>query len=55
MTILEKAKSYNIFKIETADKFFGKQGRYTEEDMIKYNFNEQEKEQWRNCNFVMNL
>jgi hypothetical protein len=52
-TLLEILRKNRIFKIETADEFFGEQGRYTEEDMIKYDFSDKEKEQWRKCDFVI--
>lgn len=53
MTILEKAKSYNIFKIETANKFFGGKERYTDKEMKFNDFSKEEMKDWEKCDFVI--
>lgn len=53
MKLLEQLCNDAIFIIETADEFFGEKGRYTEEDMRKYRFDEKQKERWRKCDFVI--
>lgn len=53
MTILEKAKSYNIFKIETADEYFGGKHRYTEKEMKYNDFSKEEMNDWVKCDFVI--
>ena len=55
MSILKKLQEKSIFKIETADEYFGNTGRFTEQEMSRWTVidKEEQKKLWRNCEFVI--
>lgn len=55
MSILKKLQENNIFKIETADDYFKKSGRFTEQEMSRWTCidKEEQKKIWMNCEFVI--
>ena len=55
MSILKKLQEKSIFKIQTADEYFGKSGRFTEQEMSRWTGidKEEQKKLWMHCDFVI--
>lgn len=53
MTMIEKAKSYRIFKIETVDEFYDGAEKFDDKLLARNDYTKEQIEDWNKCDFII--